>query len=428
MNDPVMIFSYSVLGALLVMMVLGIAFSAIMPVTDRWSKRYFITMFSLLLMCSVACFFGMLFYDDPRKAAVERVVYIFEALFLSSLMFMPMPFLLHSSGESFKKSLLFKAAATLWGVYFMILIFAQFTKVFYFVTPDNQYFRGPLFAVMISPMVVIMILNIAGVIRRRKKLSKLYFAALLVYLLPMTVAVYFHMFFEAEVYVVLCMALFALVMFGLILADNMDQFMHQQREIANQRADIMVLQMRPHFICNTMMGIYYLCDQDPQKAKQVTLDFTTYLRKNFTAIASEDTVPFTAELEHTRAYLAVEQAQFEDSLFVSFDTPHTMFRVPPLTLQPIVENAVKHGLTASSDPIHISVVTRQTDSASEILVEDDGPGFAPADDNEPHIALNNIRQRLEWMCKGKLTISPREGGGTSVRVRIPTAKQESAQG
>lgn len=168
-----------------------------------------------------------------------------------------------------------------------------------------------------------------------------------------------------------------------------------------------------------MMGIYYLCDQDPQKAKQVTLDFTTYLRKNFAAIASEDTIPFTDELEHTRAYLAVEQAQFEDTLFVNFDTPYTLFRIPPLTLQPIVENAVKHGMKSKNKTVHISVITRKTDNAAEIIVEDDGPGFAPVDDNEPHIALNNIRQRLDMMCNGKLIISDREGGGTSVKVIIP---------
>ena len=130
-------------------------------------------------------------------------------------------------------------------------------------------------------------------------------------------------------------------------------------------------------------------------------------------------MPFKDELEHTRAYLAVEQAQFEDALLVSFDTPHTMFRVPPLTLQPIVENAVKHGMTSSSDPIHISVLTRKTDTGNEIIVENDGADFNPADDNEPHIALNNICQRLEMMCKGKLEIAPREGGGTVVKVTIP---------
>ena len=149
------------------------------------------------------------------------------------------------------------------------------------------------------------------------------------------------------------------------------------------------------------------------------LDFTTYLRKNFTAIASSDPIPFSAELEHVRAYLAVEKAQYEDSLFVEYDTPHTMFRVPPLTLQPVVENAVKHGRDPFAGPFHISIRTRKTDSASEITVADNGSGYDPADDSEPHIALNNIRQRLEMMCGGELTITPNDGGGTVVRVTIP---------
>ena len=216
------------------------------------------------------------------------------------------------------------------------------------------------------------------------------------------------------------MALCAITMFSLILTDNMEQYM-QQREIANQRAGIMVLQMRPHFIYNTMMTIYYLCKQDTDKAQQVTLDFTEYLRKNFSAIASENTVPFADELKHTQAYLAVEQAQHEDNLFVEYDTPHTMFRVPPLTLQPLVENAVKHGMNPDGDPLNISIKTRQTKGGSEIIVEDDGPGFNLADDKEPHIALKNIRERLEMMCNGRLEISQREGGGTSVKVTIPVS-------
>ena len=182
--------------------------------------------------------------------------------------------------------------------------------------------------------------------------------------------------------------------------------------------------MRPHFICNSMMGIYSLCRRDPEKARQVTLDFTSYLRKNFANFASEEPVLFTDELEHARAYLSVEQTQFEDSLFVNFDTQYTDFRIPPLTLQPIVENAVEHGMKNSNDPIHISVVTRKTDTAIEIVVEDDGPGFQPTDDNEPHTALNNIRKRLEMMCHGTLEISSRTEGGTSVKVTIPADKPE----
>ncbi|MDO5456577.1 MAG: histidine kinase, partial [Eubacteriales bacterium] len=70
------------------------------------------------------------------------------------------------------------------------------------------------------------------------------------------------------------------------------------------RASVMVLQMRPHFIYNTLMSIHGLCRIDPQKARQVTKDFTDYLRKNFNAVASDSPIPFSSELEHTRAYLA----------------------------------------------------------------------------------------------------------------------------
>ena len=422
MNDWTIVAGYSLGGAMLVMMAIGIAFSAFMPALDRWSRRYFLTFFSILFLYAVVLFFDLIFYVDPDMAEPQKVVIILEYLFFSVLTPMPMPFLLHSCSESLKRSVPLRAVMALWGVFCFILVAAQFTDVIYYSTPDNQYFRGPLFALLMIPLALIMILNIQGLIKRRKKLSKRVFTALLIYLLPTAIFIIMYMFIAVDVLVSFWMFLCAMTMFGLVLMDNVEKYMRQQREIANQRAGIMVLQMRPHFIYNTMMGIYYLCDQDSSKAKQVTLDFTTYLRKNFAAIASEDTIPFSAELEHTRAYLAVEQAQFEDSLFVSFDTPHTLFRVPPLTLQPIVENAVKHGMSASSDPIHISVVTRLTDIGSEIIVEDDGPGFNPVDDNEPHIALNNIRQRLEMMCKGTLMITPRDGGGTRVKVTIPRSE------
>lgn len=150
------------------------------------------------------------------------------------------------------------------------------------------------------------------------------------------------------------------------------------------------------------------------------MDFTAYLRKNFTAIASSEPIPFSSELEHTRAYLAVEQAQYEDSLFVDYDTPHTCFRVPPLTLQPIVENAIKHGRDPYAGPFHISIRTRKTDSGSDIIVADNGRGFDSCDKgDELHIALKNIQQRLKIMCNGYLNITSGNGNGTIVTVIIP---------
>ena len=406
-------------GAMLMMSALGMALSVFMPSIDRWNRRYFFTLFSFAFLCVVAFFIDSVIYTDVNMAALEQIVVFFEHVFSALLMLMPTFFLLHCCNESMKTSALMRADLILFGVQLILLIVAQFTDVFYYVTPDNQYVRTPYYVLMLLPMAAMLILNLAGLIRRRKKLSGKHFIAMLIYLLPLTIALFIHAFVYAGLLFFFSISLCAMTMFGLILKDNTERIIRQQRELINQRENITVLQMRPHFICNTMMGIYYLCDSDPQKAKQVTLDFTTYLRKNFTAIASGDAIPFSDELEHTRAYLAVEQAQFEDALFVTYDTPHTMFRVPPLTLQPIVENAVKHGMKASCDPLHIAVITRKTDAGSEIIVEDDGSGYAPTDDNEQHTALKNIRQRLEMMCEGKLTIATREGGGTVVTVTIP---------
>ena len=210
-----------------------------------------------------------------------------------------------------------------------------------------------------------------------------------------------------------------LSLFFVILANQSEEYMRQLQENVRLQASILVLQMRPHFIYNTMMSIYYLCEQDPRKARQVTLDFTTYLRKNFNAIASNHTIAFSDELEHTRAYLSVEQTSFEDWLIVEYDTPHTLFRLPPLTLQPIVENAVKHGMDPDSDPLHVTIRTYHKDSNSIIIVEDNGSGFEMTEKFNLHTTLTNIRQRLELMCEGKMEITSRDGSGTKVTITIP---------
>ena len=411
--------AYAISGAMLVMMSIGIAFSAFMPALDRWSRRYFITFFSVLLIYAGIISIDMMIYDNPEMASLLRIIMILEYLCFSVLTVMPMPLLLHCCGEEQINSVLLRAEIMMWCVFCIMLLATQLCDMFYYVSSDNQYYRGPLFPLMISPLAVIMIINTAALIIKRKKISKRFFLALLIYILPTTILVILYMFAAVDLVVSFWVFLCALTMFALILTDNMKKYMHQQREIANQRANVMILQMRPHFVYNTMMGIYYLCGQDSQKAKQVTLDFTTYLRKNFTAIASEDTIPFSEELEHTRAYLAVEQVQFEDILIVDYDTPHTHFRLPSLTLQQIVENAVKYGCDPDSEPLHIVIRTRSTDSGSEITVEDNGPGYVDVDDNKPHIALANIKERLELMCGGTMSISKRERGGTVVRIIIP---------
>ncbi len=82
-------------------------------------------------------------------------------------------------------------------------------------------------------------------------------------------------------------------------------------------------------------------------------------------------------------------------------------------------HAVKYGVSPGLEPLYLSVVTEESDQGVAIVVEDTGPGYAQADDNEPHIALANIRQRLKTMCGGSLEITQRKDGGTKVTIRIP---------
>ena len=415
------LFCYLLCGAMLTLTAVGLCVAVVMPGMGRWNRRFFIALFTALLLLMGAFLVDLIVYEFHDMALAEQIVVYFQYLLVSLPMPMFTGYLLHLCGENLRKSTLFRLVIGLWGIYFILLGLAQCTTFLYYVTPDNEFIRGSWHPLLVAPLAAIMLLNLAGVIRRRNRLPDKYYVAFLIHLLPMTVATLIHAVIYVPLLVVFGLSFSMLSMFGIILCDQIEQYMRQQREIAHQRASIMVLQMRPHFIFNTMMSIYYLCAQDSKKAQQVTLDFTSYLRKNFSAIASENTIPFANELEHTRAYLAVEQVQFEDGLFVEYDTPHTRFRVPPLTLQPIVENAVKHGMDPDSAPLRICIRTRETDAGHEITVEDNGPGFAQTNMNEsePHIALANIQHRLEIMCGGKLTVMPREGGGTVVKVILP---------
>ena len=425
MISEMLMYSYVFIGgALFLMVTLGLVVSAIMPGMDKWSKRFFITSFSVLVLSIVAFFIDLFVYEKPNLASAERIAAFFETVLPTVLMPLLASYILHCCSENWRSSTLFRAVLALWAASFILTCITQFTEGIYCITSDNQFVRGPWYPILIILMIALVVVNLVGVFCRRHKFTKKYYIAFLVYLLPLLIAMIVQVFTTAFWLIVIAVSVSALSMLGIILVDQVEQNLRQQREISNQRASIAVLQMRPHFISNTMMSIYYLCEQNSKKAQQVIMDFTTYLRKNFNAIASNDTIPFSEELEHARAYLAVELAQHEDNLSVEYDTPHTSFCLPALTLQPIVENAVKHGMDPdATEPLHILIKTQKTDLGYEIIVEDNGPGFSLTYDKRPHIALANIRERLALMCNGKLEIATRETAGTRVTVFVPWPKE-----
>ena len=117
--------------------------------------------------------------------------------------------------------------------------------------------------------------------------------------------------------------------------------------------------------------------------------------------------------------MAVEQARLDEALVVEIDCPHTTFRLPPLTLQPLVENAVKHGADPELPPLLVRVTTHKEAGYSVITVEDSGPGFdSTALTDSSSSALSNVRNRLT-VRGATLDIRPRATGGTVAVIRIP---------
>ena len=411
-------FAFPVVGLTVVLM--GLLMNTSAGYMQWESKRFFRLLFSLMTVYIVSDLLELTFMQlGPGYAVFSRWALFFESFFSSLLMPLLTLFLLRCCRMGWRASRLVKIVAALWLVYFCVLVAAQFTTAIYYYTDDNVYHRGPWYPLLLIPPVLLMAVNLLALYRLRDRLSPWQRTAFSVYLIVPLVAMLIQMCVYGLLTIVIATALSSMVMFLAFYREQVELYIKTQEENARQRASIMVLQMRPHFIYNTMLSIYYLCQEDAEKAQRVILDFTAYLRRNFTALAQTETIPFTEELEHTRAYLAVEQVRFENRLFVEFDTPHVLFRVPPLTLQPIVENAVKHGVDPELEPLYISIRAYETPEGSEITVEDSGPGFGPADDREPHIALENIRRRLELHCRGTLLIAPRPGGGTAVTITVP---------
>ncbi len=420
MTNEALLYSYCFIGgALLLLVILGLTAAASMPGLKKFSKSFFISSFSVLALRIVAYFVDLITYKDSDLVLIEQITAFFETFLPALLMPLLTVYILHCCRENWRKSALFIIEIVFLSALFILLCITQITENIYYFTPDNQFVRGPWYPILILPLGAMIIVNLAGVIRRRHKLTRKHFLAFLIYLLPPLIAIISQAFVTVFLLIVIAVSISALSMFGIILAEHVEQYLHQQREINGQRARIAVLQMRPHFIYNTMMSIYYLCEQDPKKAQQVVLDFTNYLRKNFNAITEADSISFSEELEHTRAYLAVEHAQFEDRLVIEYDTQFTRFRLPPLTLQPIVENAVKHGMDPdAAEPLTISIRTEKTDSGSRITVEDNGKGFDPSSNSGEYTALDNICERLKQQCGGTMKIDS-ASGKTTVTIFIP---------
>jgi len=197
-----------------------------------------------------------------------------------------------------------------------------------------------------------------------------------------------------------------------------------KEELADINMRLMLSQIKPHFLYNALNTIKYLIKKDPKTAEQVVVKFSKYLRANMDSLTQKTPLPVEKELDHVANYTDIEKHRFGDRLNVVYDIGCKDFVILPLTIQPIVENAIKHGINQKPEGGTVTIKTYEDDDFFYVDVSDDGIGFdvnqkPDENDERSHVGVNNIKVRLKEMLNATIKVESTVGIGTKVLVKIP---------
>ena len=198
-------------------------------------------------------------------------------------------------------------------------------------------------------------------------------------------------------------------------------------------------QIKPHFLFNVLNTIMALSYTDVERSRKLTTDLADYLRGSFQFSNIQETVPFSSELALIHSYAEIEKARFKDRIRLEYnieDAVHTI-KLPPLLVQPLVENAIRHGIGNRLEGGTVRIRAYQTQDGYRIEVEDDGAGMTQErlqevlamdplihSDSQSGVGLKNINQRLKYVYGTRLDIESVAGVGTKVTIRIPVESMQ----
>lgn len=233
-----------------------------------------------------------------------------------------------------------------------------------------------------------------------------------------------------DLFVQICLMI--IILMGLILMGfyiKNKKIERERLEQENKNLQLMLLtgQIRPHFILNTLGAIRTLIPQDPQRASDLLYDFSKYIRKNMEQKEYSKPIPFLEEIDYIETYLSLETVRFGEKLHVEYDILEDGFWILPLTIQPFVENAVKHGLLPKKNGGTVWISTKKADTYIEVEIRDDGVGFDTKEfwaglKQRKTVGMKSALMRLEnemhATCDIQSSMTPGESG-TRVKIRIP---------
>lgn len=196
----------------------------------------------------------------------------------------------------------------------------------------------------------------------------------------------------------------------------------KELSIARQKMTILRNQIQPHFIFNSLSVIRSLAKKDSAKAVAAIDSFSDYLKAHVYVIQEDEMVSFEKELVNVKAYLALAQADSRKDIEVIYDLDVMNFEIPPLSLEPIVENAIKHGIGQNGGTITLS--TKEDEDHIFIIVTNTGTpetGLTEQQSERLGIGIANTRSRLQMQCRGTLDMDIRDDGAV-VTVTLPKKK------
>lgn len=247
-------------------------------------------------------------------------------------------------------------------------------------------------------------------------------AAFATYCVLPLIAIIFQNFFKGYAIAYVSIIVAIEVLFFFLNVEKNVKLAKEEEKAKEAQIRVMLSQIQPHFVYNSLSAISTLIPLDPEKAQKALDDFTAYLRINLSTLTESHLIPFEDELRHIKTFIALEELRFPDRINVIYDLDVTDFYLPPLSVQPLVENAIKHGILKKMEGGTVKISTYEDDDAYIVKIEDNGIGFDKDGvdfASNKHFGLNNIAYRIAKMSGGSLHMESEPNKGAKAVATFP---------
>lgn len=404
--------------SLLVFSALVTLFLLIGAITDMNRKSRFMSSFIILLISNILMQLGeagIWFFAGELENIVllnisAMMSMVFSYVLISAYAHCLTEFVCERKKVSFVPNYIILAISS---IYILLSVISLFNGMFFSFDENGCFVNGPMYGLVRAFDLIVIIIGIFWVMCYRKILTLREISFLISFNVLPLLSMTLQRFWEpTPQYMAVTLSL--IVIYVLFHGEI-------TRQLADSRISIMLSQIQPHFMHNMLTTIMYMCRTEPEEAEKTVGQFADYLRANMDSITLKQCIQFETELKHVKTYWSLEEKRFGDKIRAVYDIQENSFMLPSLTIQPIVENAVKHGMRKGKQ---LTVTIRTYSDVNNYYVEinDDGRGFdvnAFENDGKSHIGIKNVQQRIKMMCGGELMVNSVPDQGTDAVIKIP---------